>query len=104
MKFVITIHPGPPKGGDELPPPYASIKRRQNENKDFRIWDKTIGGKMTREEFDKLPSGWGTEVCPDCGTRITHPNPGCACRGWSGEERKPHIMKNHHTCPVKEEK
>lgn len=57
---------------------------------------------MTKEEFNNLPSGWGEEVCPDCNTRHTHPTPDCDCRGWSGEERKPHIMKNHHTCLIKE--
>ena len=57
---------------------------------------------MTREEFNKLPSGWGEELCPDCGTRKTDPKPSCDCRGSSGMERKPHIMKNHHTCSSKE--
>lgn len=53
---------------------------------------------MTREEFNQLPST--TKVpCPDCGKYSTHPQPGCNCRGASGIENKPHIFRNHHSCP-----
>jgi hypothetical protein len=56
--------------------------------------------KLTREEFDLLPSNINFEwsdpknrrACPDCGSFQTHPTPGCACPGH------PHIMKYHHTC------
>ena len=53
-----------------------------------------------RNAFDLLPSWGDDKKCPDCGTSETHPTPDCNCRGWSGEERKPHIMLNHHTCPT----
>lgn len=60
---------------------------------------------MKRKEFDELESFTNLlddktkhVPCPDCDSYSTHPTPGCACRGFSGMERKPHIMKNHHTC------
>lgn len=55
--------------------------------------------KLTREQFNNLPSGWNKELCPDCGTGKTRPRPNCDCRGMTGMARKPHIMKEHHSCP-----
>lgn len=54
--------------------------------------------KMTRQEFDLLPSGYGTEACPDCGERTTHPHPGCGCPPSDTGYGTKHIMKYHHTC------
>ena len=63
---------------------------------------------MNKKEFDKLGSHIymphlidNSPACPLCGEKTTHPTPNCGCRGWGGEERKPHIMKYHHTCSPK---
>lgn len=63
---------------------------------------------MTREEFDFLPSG-GQINCPDCGSKDTHPYPGCDCRSLTtgkklGDDIMPrgfHINKYHHECPTR---
>jgi len=53
-------------------------------------------GKITREEYDKLPAN-GQTACPDCGLKLTTPFPNCSCPtqvgGWTL-----HINLYHHNC------
>lgn len=52
---------------------------------------------MNRAEFDRLPTH-APGVCPNCGTRDQHPEPGCGCPPNPNGYGTQHIFKNHHTC------
>lgn len=52
---------------------------------------------MTRDEFDATRS-WGEHACPDCGSKATHPTPGCRCPPNPNGYGTLHIYKWHHTC------
>jgi hypothetical protein len=62
--------------------------------------DASLGPKMTRQEFNALPSN-GAVACPDCGSQRTTPYPGCGCPEKQIKVGYPfteHINQWHHRC------